>query len=117
MILLIEDNPDDMLLLKHMLQGLDQWPHVICEATRLVDGLTILRARRPELVLLDLDLPDARGLEALTQVQRLAPEVPIVVVTGDGYGDETVAVAALRAGAEDYLRKDHLEPAALARVL
>jgi diguanylate cyclase (GGDEF)-like protein/PAS domain S-box-containing protein len=62
-----------------------------------------LRARGADCVLLDLTLPDARGLEALTMVLSVADGVPVIVLSG--HDDEELAVGAIRAGAQDYLVK------------
>jgi diguanylate cyclase (GGDEF)-like protein/PAS domain S-box-containing protein len=62
-----------------------------------------LRARPADCVLLDLGLPDARGLEALSMVLGAASGVPVIVLSG--HDDDELAVAAIRAGAQDYLVK------------
>jgi diguanylate cyclase (GGDEF)-like protein/PAS domain S-box-containing protein len=62
-----------------------------------------LRERPADCVLLDLGLPDARGLEALSMVLGAASGVPVIVLSG--HDDEELAVDAIRAGAQDYLVK------------
>jgi diguanylate cyclase (GGDEF)-like protein/PAS domain S-box-containing protein len=62
-----------------------------------------LQARPADCVLLDLGLPDARGLEALSMVLGAASGVPVIVLSG--HDDEELAVDAIRAGAQDYLVK------------
>jgi diguanylate cyclase (GGDEF)-like protein/PAS domain S-box-containing protein len=62
-----------------------------------------LRAQPADCVLLDLGLPDARGLEALSMVLGAGTGVPVIVLSG--HDDEDLAVAAVRAGAQDYLVK------------
>ncbi|HEY6761296.1 MAG TPA: diguanylate cyclase [Baekduia sp.] len=69
-----------------------------------------LRAHHADCVLLDLGLPDARGLEALSMVSDAAPGVPIVVLSGQE--DEELAVDAIRAGAQDFLVKGQERPPA-----
>src|SRR5262245_14821306 len=64
---------------------------------------------------LDLSLPDAHGLEAISRVQGHAPGVPIVVLTG--LNNEEVAVKALEQGAQDYLIKGQVDGALLTRAL
>ncbi|HJL18397.1 MAG TPA: hybrid sensor histidine kinase/response regulator [Sandaracinaceae bacterium LLY-WYZ-13_1] len=68
-----------------------------------------------DVVLLDLELPDASGLEAVRRFERDHPELPVVVMTSR-HGTE-VAMDALREGAEDYVPKDELEPSVLGRAL
>ena len=53
--------------------------------------------------LIDLGLPDASGLQALQRIRKLAPELPIVVLTG--FADEVTGLVALRLGAQDFLLK------------
>src|SRR5262249_9573930 len=60
-----------------------------------------------DVVLLDLSLPDSVGLETLTTLHAQAPQVPVVVLTG--FDDETIAVEAVQAGAQDYLIKGQAE--------
>ena len=56
-----------------------------------------------DLVLLDLDLPDSQGLDTFIKAYAQAPQVPFVVLTG--LADETLALTAVRQGAQDYLVK------------
>jgi diguanylate cyclase (GGDEF)-like protein/PAS domain S-box-containing protein len=69
-----------------------------------------LRARPADCVLLDLGLPDAHGLEALTMVLGAARGIPIIVLSG--HDDDELAVAAIRTGAQDYLVKGQESPSA-----
>jgi len=73
------------------------------------------RHRLEPRILLDLHLPDGDGLELLDRLPRSGgrPGVPVVMLTGQG--NEAVAVAAMKAGAKDYLPKDVLTPDALRR--
>ena len=68
-----------------------------------------------DIVLLDLNLPYSRGLETFLTVHDHAPKVPIIVLTGED--DESLGVAAVGKGAQDYLVKDQMDGAKLARVL
>lgn len=67
-----------------------------------------LAAGGADCVLLDLGLPDAHGLEALTMVLSAAGGVPVIVLSG--HDDDELAVDAIRAGAQDYLVKGHERP-------
>jgi diguanylate cyclase (GGDEF)-like protein len=69
----------------------------------------------PDLIVLDLGLPDAGGLEAVRKVQHAAASVPLVVLTG--LDDEASAVEALHAGAQDYLIKGQMSTGLLVRAL
>lgn len=66
-------------------------------------GLQELSSNTIDLVLLDLRLPKLSGLEVLTQIRKLDPELPVVMLTA--YGDVQTAVAAMKIGASDYLLK------------
>jgi signal transduction histidine kinase/ActR/RegA family two-component response regulator len=69
----------------------------------------------PNVILLDLNLPDARGLETLDRVHNAAALIPIVVLTS--LENEATAIEAIRLGAQDYLLKSEITPALLARSL
>ncbi|HVS90118.1 MAG TPA: EAL domain-containing protein [Candidatus Acidoferrum sp.] len=114
-LLLVEDNPGDARLLREMLseQGSHntELTHVACmsEAER------HLAERVFDIILLDLELPDARGLGAVRRAHSAAPRVPLVVLTG--LDDESLATQALREGAQDYLIKGQIETRGLLRAL
>jgi signal transduction histidine kinase len=78
-------------------------------------GCALLRREKVDAVILDLTLPDARGLEALHRVRLAAAGVPVIVLTG--VADEEMAIAALRAGAQDYVLKPPPDGASLARII
>ncbi|MEN8175703.1 MAG: sigma-54 dependent transcriptional regulator [Pseudomonadota bacterium] len=67
------------------------------------DARESVRRDRPDVVLLDMQLPDGTGLELLSQLRELAPELPVVMVTGQH--DLELAIDAIKAGAVDYLHK------------
>ncbi len=102
-ILLVEDNPGDVLLLQETLAEMAfvelQWVHV----ERLSQALTRLQAEAFDVILLDLVLPDSKGLDTFVQLQTQSPHTPIVVLTG--MTDETLAMRSMQAGAQDYLIK------------
>jgi signal transduction histidine kinase len=101
-VLLVEDNPGDAELMRELLSELAEPPEVL-HAARLSDALALLEPARVDVILLDLSLPDARGLDTVERMHRAAPHLPIVVLTG--LDDEALAVRALQAGAQDYLVK------------
>lgn len=114
-ILLIEDNPADADLIKDELT-LDEEPgYRIDIATRLKDGLARLAEGGYDLTLLDLSLPDCRGLETFLRTFRRHPEVPIIIISG--LDDLSVAFDAVRSGAQDYLFKGELERSMLLRAV
>jgi signal transduction histidine kinase/CheY-like chemotaxis protein len=84
-------------------------------AERLSAAVDQLATGRFDAVLLDLSLPDARGLDTIGRVHSQAPGVPIVVLTG--LNNEEAAVKAVERGAQDYLIKGHTDGALLTRSL
>lgn len=77
------------------------------------EALLRLNGEQLDVVLLDLSLPDARGLETLARMRRRAPFIPIVVLTG--LSDEAMAIKALNQGAQDYMVKGENDGNAFAR--
>jgi GAF domain-containing protein/DNA-binding response OmpR family regulator len=112
-ILLIEDNPADARLLQKMLAEAKRFPFELEQADRLSAGLERLAGDDIDVVLLDLSLPDSRGLDTFTRALVQAPHTPIVVLSG--LDDEKLAVEAVRAGAQDYLAKAEVDGNLLAR--
>jgi len=112
-VLLVEDNPGDARLFTELVRdtGAGQWKLV--QVDRLSAALDRLRREPFDVMLLDLSLPDAEGLETLIRAHTEAPKVPIVVLTG--HDDEALAVRAVRAGAQDYLVKGRLDGDLLVR--
>jgi len=111
-VLLVEDNEDDALLIR---ETLSETTIEIERAERLSTALEHLATGSFDAVLLDLSLPDARGLDTIGRVHSLAPGVPVVVLTG--LNDEEVALKAVERGAQDYLIKGHTDGALLTRSL
>jgi diguanylate cyclase (GGDEF)-like protein len=120
-VLLIEDNPGDARLIREMLAEEPEAPFQLHFAERLAHGLELLskgceaggEAGAPALVLLDLSLPDSIGLETFAKVYAHSPQVPIIVLTGND--DQTVALSAVKGGAQDYLVKSRLDRELLLR--
>ena len=116
-VLLIEDNPGDARLIREMLAEEPDAPFQILCAERLAEGIELLSAAGeaglPALVLLDLSLPDSFGLETFAKVFAHSPAVPIIVLTGND--DHTVALSAVKGGAQDYLVKGRLDRELLLR--
>jgi len=102
-ILLVEDNAIDARLLREMVRQAGAGRFHLEHAGLLAEGLDFLSQQQFDVVLLDLSLPDARGIETVTRVHAHAPKVPIVVLTS--LDDEAIGVRAVRAGAQDYLIK------------
>ncbi len=119
-VLLIEDNRTQSILIKAVLAKVNAGGHGqtrfdLAWAERLAAGLELLSAETFDVILLDLSLPDAEGIETLVRVRDAQPDVPIVVLTGRN--DEELAVQAMQAGAQDYLVKENFDGQLLGRAL
>ncbi len=114
-VLLVEDNPGDADLVALALGEAEAGTFDLEQVARLSEALARVRGTpAPEVILLDLTLPDAFGLEGLRQLGEAAPQVPIVVLTGT---DRSLGAAAIQAGAQDYLRKGAVDAALVPRAL
>jgi len=102
-VLLVEDSLPYARLVELLLEAAMPGGVELDHHETLLDGLAALRERSVDCVLLDLGLPDARGLEAVAAMQNARPGVPIVVLSGRD--DDELALAAIRAGAQDYVVK------------
>ena len=67
------------------------------------EGLRLIRQQNPDLIMVDLELPDTNGLKILEQLNEQGVSIPTIMMTG--YGSEGVAARALRLGVRDYLIK------------
>lgn len=114
-LLLVEDNPGDVLLFAEMIKEARAFQFELVHRDSIDRALAHLAQGSPDMVVLDLGLPDAGGVEAVRKVQLAAPTVPLVVLTG--LDDEASAVQALHAGAQDYLVKGQLSTSLLVRAL
>jgi signal transduction histidine kinase/CheY-like chemotaxis protein len=113
-ILLVEDNPGDAELVREQLAGAS--PRVeIAHVDNLARASIYLAAGSVDVVLLDLSLPDATGLQAVERMHQAAPAIPIVVLTG--LHDEGLGARAVQAGAQDYLVKGQTEEWLLMRAM
>jgi signal transduction histidine kinase/CheY-like chemotaxis protein len=114
-VLLVEDNPGDARLIREMLAETGGDGFEIDWVSELGEGLERLGAGRVDLVLLDLGLPDSRGLDTFFTAYAHSPHVPFVLMTG--LDDETLALTAVRQGAQDYLVKGATDAQALLRAI
>jgi putative two-component system response regulator len=111
--LLIEDNSLDTRLIRECLSEVTNTRVTLECADCLSAGLQRLHSAPPDVLLLDLGLPDSQGLHTLSRVLAEAPGAPVVVITG--LDDEQTAYQALGEGAQDYLIKGHVDGDLLVR--
>ena len=114
-IILIEDNPGDSRLIVEYLKDCKNSEYEIIDFISLnsffakADGLSM------DVILLDLSLPDSKGLDTLDKVINRFPQIPIVILTG--LDDEEIAIKAMRQGAQDYLVKNEINTILLNRII
>jgi len=112
-LLLVEDNPADHRLVREILSECAHSRFETSHAPSLEAALDLLRSGDFQVMLLDLMLPDASGLDTLIRAHAAAPNLPIIVMTG--LDDESLALEAMVAGAQDYLVKGSFDPPLLER--
>ena len=114
-VLLIEDNLGDAVLIEQRLKSTRDTHFLFHHVDRLSRGLTHLDESETDVVLLDLNLPDARGLGTVETVHERHPGLPIVVLTG--LEDRKLGTLAIRSGAQDYLSKAMVSAELLSRTI
>lgn len=114
-VLLLEDNPADADLLQDILNEAISINWDITHVEKLSLALQYINQQPFDIVLSDLSLPDAQGLDAVIRMQAIAPDLPIVVLTG--LNDEEIGLTALRRGVQDYLNKGQLQAEVLMRTI
>ena len=118
-VLVVEDDPGDFGLIRAHLRrarlGRSNDKDAAIWAKTLAEGIALARRETPDVVLLDLALPDSSGLATVRAMRAALPDVPVVVLTG--HDDDQQALAALHAGAQDYLIKGQFDHDALGRAV
>src|SRR5205085_1929712 len=114
-LLLVEDNLGDAVRVREMLGSALPGRFDLLHVQELGDACIRVADTGAACVLLDLSLPDADGLEAVTRMRIAAPEVPIVVLTGRD--DERLGLSAVQHGAQDYLVKGSVDERMMARAI
>ena len=101
-ILIIDDDEVQLMLQRSILVKEGYSVYTTADGPQ---GITLFRAHRPDLVLLDIGLPSLSGIEVLKEIRRLDDRAKVIVITG--YASVESAVLALRSGAADYVRKPY----------
>jgi diguanylate cyclase (GGDEF)-like protein/PAS domain S-box-containing protein len=114
-LLLVEDNLADVRLLREMSREQSSHNTELTQVDTMAAAEKHLAASVVDIILLDLGLPDAQGLETIRRARAVAPGVPMVVLTG--LDDESLASRALQEGVQDYLIKGQIDARGLLRVL
>ncbi|HTJ83249.1 MAG TPA: hybrid sensor histidine kinase/response regulator [Polyangiaceae bacterium] len=114
-VLLVEDNPGDAELIMDLIESPNGEPDEVTHAVTLAEALRRLSEAAADVVLLDLRLPDASGVECVNAIIAHAGDAPIVVLTG--VDDDALARTCLEAGAQDYLSKQEVRRQTLRRAI
>ncbi|MGI5819056.1 MAG: AAA family ATPase [Armatimonadota bacterium] len=112
-VLLVEDNPGDARLLREMINDAGGVDLELSHVPDLSGAFGALAEDDIDIVLLDLGLPESRGLDTFTSLHEQHPEVAVVVLTG--LDDDQVAISAVKEGAQDFLVKKQLSGGLLLR--
>lgn len=114
-VLLIEDNRIEARQTIHWLQSVKDFPISVESVDSLHAGIDRLSSGGIEIVILDLNLPDSRGIETYTKIHQHSPEVPVVVLTGEL--SDSIEQIAVAGGAQDYLLKPQMNASTLLRAI
>jgi len=115
-VLLIEDNVFEADLVRRHLAKSHSAEYRLQHAKNIGDAKRLLEQETPfDVILLDLHLPDADGLDGFQRVAGWAPETPVLMLTN--FDDEATAAQAVRMGAQDYLIKKEINSALLNRAI
>lgn len=113
-ILIIDDDLGDRKSLRRALGkcGLDC---IVFEAEGIPEALDLLEENSVDCIFVDYNMPLFDGLEGIEQLKKRGPDIPVVMVTGQG--DELLATRAIKSGAEDYIPKRLVAPATVRRII
>lgn len=114
-ILLVEDDREDVEFIREILKGEPGFPFELESIERLSAVPPLLAEKQFDIILLDLSLPDSSGLQTFITMNAEALEIPIVILTG--LDNSTIAIEAVRRGAQDYLVKGQVDGKVLTRVI
>jgi PAS domain S-box-containing protein len=112
-ILLIEDNPGDAGLIEEMLEEFADFLYELKSVETLNEGLSLLKERPFDVILLDLRLPDSDGINTFLDIHTRNSRIPIIILTGSN--DEKIGIDAVKKGAQDYLVKGEVDSRLLKR--
>ena len=101
-LVVVDDSEEVRLLARLALDGTDGI-HVVAEAADGAEGLQVVDEAHPDVVVLDVAMPVMDGLQALTEIGRRHPEIPVVMFSG--FSDSHLAPQALALGAVAYVEK------------
>lgn len=99
-LLVVDDEPSILYFFR---QAFAEPDVTLLTASTAAEGIEAVARERPDVVILDINLPDASGLETFRRIQQIDPKIPAIFITG--HGTMTTAIEAMRLGAYEYLLK------------
>lgn len=114
-VLLVEDSLIDAQLIRRLLRRVTASYYRVTHVRTLNDAVLSAEDFVPDVILADLNLPDSRGTQTVTSLQTSYPDIPLVIVSA--WEDEAISLRSVKAGAQDYLVKGHIDGANLHRVI
>jgi diguanylate cyclase (GGDEF)-like protein len=114
-VLLVEDSLIDAQLIRRLLRRVTSSYYRVTHVRTLNDAVLSAEDVFPDVILADLNLPDSRGTETVASLQTSYPDIPLVIVSA--WEDEAISLRSVKAGAQDYLVKGHIDGANLHRVI
>ena len=114
-VLLVEDSLIDAQLMRRLLRRVTSSYYRVTHVRTLNDAVLSAEDFVPDVILADLNLPDSRGTQTVASLQTSYPDIPLVIVSA--WEDEAVSLRSVKAGAQDYLVKGHIDGANLHRVI
>ncbi len=114
-VLLVEDMLMIAKVTEQMLKKALNTKYTVLHKARMADTLEVLKQEDFDIILLDLNLPDSRELETVSRVIRVAPEIPIIVLTATN--DDAIGLKAVQMGAQDFLFKGEFNYLTLERAI
>ncbi|MDK2917875.1 MAG: hypothetical protein PWQ37_608 [Candidatus Petromonas sp.] len=114
-ILLVEDNLLYVRIINDMLTEYQNIEFLITHVELLKDALNMIDKKKFDVILLDLILPDSQGFDTFRKIKKSSEGIPIILLTG--VSDESIALKAVKEGAQDYLNKSEVSPGILTRAI
>jgi two-component system cell cycle sensor histidine kinase/response regulator CckA len=112
-VLIVDDAIGDVILLRALIEEDDHHHVQIDHAGSMDEAFALLQNGTPDIILLDLGLPDSRGLRSVELMLQADADSAIVVLTG--LDDEAIAIEAVKMGVQDYWHKDELDSRTVVR--
>ncbi|MBF0117339.1 MAG: response regulator [Desulfobacterales bacterium] len=116
-ILIVDDNPDDIVLYKEYLKLDKEKIYSFFEAFTSFEGLEILKKNKVDCIIVDYNLPDMDGVEFIEKLPQKDGAITLPIIALTGLGNENIAVEFMKKGAMDYLPKNNINPDILIRTI